>query len=51
MFFELKNIEDINPWGPLWQIVEKIPFFYDQLFEIFSAQVLIQECVWIVPDA
>ena len=45
-------IKDINPWGPLWQIiVENIPLFQDEFFELFSAQVLIQYHAWIVPDA
>ena len=43
-FLKLKIIKDINPWGPLWQIiVENISLCYDQFFELFSAQVWIQE--------
>ena len=43
-FFWVKIIEDMNPWGPLWKvIVENIPLFQDQFFELFSVQVMIQE--------
>ena len=48
----MKFIEDVNPWGLLWEIiVENIPLFHDQFFELFSAQVLTQTCAWIVLDA
>ena len=46
----MEIIKDINSWGPLCQIiVENIPFFQDQFFELFSAQVLIQDYTMIVP--
>jgi hypothetical protein len=45
-------IKDINPWGHLWQIIVKnIPLFQDEFFELFSAQLLIQDHAWIVTDA
>ena len=49
--FILDIIEDFNPWGP-WQIIVKnIPLFQSEFFELFSAQVWIQGCAKIIPDA
>ena len=36
-------------WGPWQIIVEKIPLFEGQFFELFSAQALIQDYAWIAP--
>lgn len=43
IFYLLKTIEDINLWGRLLQvIVENIPLFQVEFFELFSTQVLLQ---------
>ena len=44
-------MEDINPWGALWQIiVGNILLFHNQFFELFSVEVSIQNRAWIAPQ-